>query len=259
MVTNARGITSIKPAVLPLCRTCPPARTIKPVHWFMVLEFLDRGSLIQLMGVSRAFCSLVEDFLIKYHDIYHPRHVPKLETLVKSKYYFFNPCQLDIKKFLLERKTTAFMVHGGHYSGNFLKVKASFLNAENEYFEEFFGVVPALSEMWHEYYTYKIGDLRLVPLSNFPARGFIGSIFSVNRQALMYDQTEPLELRKLALIKAATTLTKGQVMNLNLPKQFKNELFELCPERRYSDKTLMRIMNPNLLQRFAELYSRHII
>ena len=199
------------------------------------------------MKVSKAFCSLVENYLIKFHNTYHPRHVPKLESLLRSNYYFFNPSRIDIKKFLLEKGTQDFIVHGAYYSGNFLKVKGSFLNLENEYFEEHFGVVPALAEYWKNDHSFEIGDLRLVPLTNFPAKGLLGSILSVPRKAIKYEKTQPADLRELALLKAATTMTKEQVTNLSLPKHFKDQLFDMCPEKRYSDKLIMHVLNPRSL------------
>ena len=116
--TNRKYVRLYK---LNFCTQCPPFRNLKPHLWMKVLVYLDRRSLIQLMQVNKAFQTLVEKHLQHFFKLYHPRFVPNLDNLIKSKRYFFNHSATEIRQFLKTKGIHKLMLHDAYYCGSFLK------------------------------------------------------------------------------------------------------------------------------------------
>ena len=247
LVTNAwTGNKVVRLSTLYLCVSCPPAKNLKPCHWFKILDFLDRQHLQTLMQVDKAFCGLVENYLEKFYNLYHPRNIPTMNTLIKSGHYFYNPSLVDIKSFLLTKKKHQVLLHDAYFNGNLLNSHGSFLGNHNKLYTETFNIVPKSIDYWKNGGII-MKNLRIVPTYRFPKWSAAKSPIDKVNTILKHDQSQIFSLQDLALYAASRILTKSQVSNLILPKRQKDKLFKIVPEKQLSNQEIIDALDPKVV------------
>lgn len=247
LVTNAwTGNKVVRLSTLYLCASCPPAKNLKPCHWFKILDFLDRQHLQKLMQVDKAFCGLVENYLEKFHSLYHPRNIPRMNTLIKSGHYFYSPSLVDIKSFLLTKGKHQVLLYNAYFNGNLLNVHGSFLGNHNKLYTETFNIVPKSINYWRNTGII-MNSLRIVPTYRFPKWSTQKSPIDKVNKILKHDQSQIFSLQDLALYAASRILTKSQVSKLILPKRQQEKLFKIVPEKHLSDQEIIDALDPTFL------------
>ena len=243
--------------ILKVCRRCPPVRSLPIFLWHLIMDYMERASQINLMHTNKAFYSMVEGYLIK-QNIYHPRHIPRLRSILRSGYYFHKISNLEIQNMLSKETESNLILHGAYHSGNILYVRGSFLQ-DNVYHLEHFHIVPKILEPWRSGICTEMGPFFLIPTLYAMTRNLSRPFYKTHREAIPYRPEQPRKLADLCVTAAASYLTKEQVRTLNLPLMVKNDLFDLCPERHLTDQEIVDHINPKNMERNVHIMIRALL
>ena len=242
MIQNTCFGDLVRWGILITCKGCPPVKSLPTFLWNLILNYLDRASVINLMHTNKEFYSMVEDYFAM-QNIYHPRHMPRLKSILNSGYYYHKISNLEIQNMLSKQTESTLILHSAYHSGNILYVRGSFLQ-EGVYYIEHFHIVPKILEPWRSGNCTEMGQFFLIPTLYAMRRSLARPFYKTHREAMPYIPEQPRKLADLCVTAAASYLTKDKVMTLNLPLVVKNDLFDLCPERHLTDQEIITHINP---------------